>query len=161
MKVHVFSMAHNESHLLPYFVRHYRDRFPTCDITIFDNESTDNTASIGRDLGCEVIPIISGGLVDRILLSVKNESWKTSQADWVIVCDVDEFLQLHQVELERLDKDGETIVSTKGFDMVGEDGNPEHIKDSIQIIGTANLSALKEQPLKISIIFQEPINVLQ
>lgn len=127
MKVHVFSMAHNESHLLPYFVRHYRGCFPNCNITIFDNESTDDTASISRNLRCEVIPIQSGGLVDRILLDTKNECWKDSQADWVVVCDTDEFLQVNQAELERIDTCGVTILYTKGFDMVGSDGNPEKI----------------------------------
>jgi len=129
MKVHVFSMAHNESHLLPYFVRHYRSCFPDCDVTIFDNESTDDTASVSRNLGCEVIPIVSEGLVDRILLDTKNERWKNSQADWVVVCDTDEFLQINQAGLERLDNCGATILRTKGFDMVGADGNPEKITD--------------------------------
>jgi len=129
MKVHVFSMAHNESPMIRYFVRHYRRCFPDCDITIFDNESTDDTATISQELGCKVIPIASGGLVDQILLDTKNECWKKSNADWVVVCDTDEFLQLNQAELERLDHCGVTIVCTKGFDMIGTGGNPENIKD--------------------------------
>jgi len=129
MKVHVFTMAHNESYIIPYFVRHYRSCFPTCDITIFDNESTDKTASISHNLGCKVIPIYSGGYVDQLLLDIKNEQWKKSQAEWVVVCDTDEFLQIDQTELERLDTAGVTILRTQGFDMVGEDGNLEKISD--------------------------------
>lgn len=127
MKIHVFSMAHNESHLAPYFIRHYRNCFPGCDITIFDNDSTDDTATICKNLGCEVIPIFSDGYVDQLLSDMKNERWKSSQADWIIACDVDEFLQINQVELERLNDSGVTILRTQGFDMVGSDGNPDEI----------------------------------
>jgi glycosyltransferase involved in cell wall biosynthesis len=129
MKVHVFSMAHNESNMIRYFIRHYRRCFPDCDITIFDNESTDDTASISQELGCKVIPVISCGLVDQILLDTKNECWKQCNADWVVVCDTDEFLQINQVELENLDRCGVTVLYTKGFDMVGENENPEMVHD--------------------------------
>ncbi|MEM4380185.1 MAG: glycosyltransferase family 2 protein [Thermoplasmatales archaeon] len=129
MKVHVFSMANNEAYMIPYFVRHYRRCFPDCDITVFDNESTDDTALISQELGCKVIPVVSGGYVEEILLRTKNEGWKDSDADWVIVCDTDEFLQINQAELEKLDYAGVTIVRTQGFDMVGNSGNPEKITD--------------------------------
>jgi len=129
MKVHIFSMAHNESCVIPYFVHHYRNCFPNCDITIFDNESTDETASVSQNLGCKVISIYSDGYVDQLLTDTKNEQWKKSQADWVVVCDTDEFLQIDQPELERLDAVGVTILRTHGFDMVGEDGNIEKISD--------------------------------
>jgi len=122
-------MANNEAYMIPYFVRHYRNCFPNCEITIFDNESTDETAQVSQGLGCKVIPINSGGYVEQILLNTKNEQWKSSQADWVIVCDTDEFLQLNQAELERLDQSGVTIVRTRGFDMVGNNGNPDEITD--------------------------------
>lgn len=122
-------MAHNESHLVPYFIRHYRNCFPSCNITIFDNESTDDTATICKSLGCEVIPIFSDGYVDQLLSDMKNEQWKSSQADWVIVCDVDEFLQIDQAELESLNDSGVTILRTQAFDMVGSNGNPDEITD--------------------------------
>ncbi|MBW4470415.1 MAG: glycosyltransferase family 2 protein [Stenomitos rutilans HA7619-LM2] len=129
MKIHVLSMAHNEAHLLPYFISHYRNHFPDCEITIFDNESTDETASISQSFGCKVISVVSGGYVDQILSDTKNEQWKSSQADWVVVCDIDEFLQINQTELEKLNDSGVTILRTQGFDMVGKNGNLEEITD--------------------------------
>lgn len=92
MKFEVYAICYNEEILLPYFLRHYGQ---FCDrIVIYDNYSTDRSEEICRsDPKVEIIKYDSGGQVrDDIYLQIKNNCWKGSTADWVIVCDIDEFV---------------------------------------------------------------------
>lgn len=92
MKIFVFAICYNEEALLPYFLRHYSsfaDR-----IIVYDNYSTDRGPEI-----CKANPITtvekysSGGQIrDDIYLQIKNNCWKHADADWVIVCDIDELV---------------------------------------------------------------------
>jgi glycosyltransferase involved in cell wall biosynthesis len=53
--VTIFTVTYNEELLLPFFIRHYRERFPNCNIVVYDNESTDNTVKIAKENNCGVI----------------------------------------------------------------------------------------------------------
>ena len=117
IKVEIYSIAYNEKILLPYFVAHYRSRFPRCKITIYDNCSTDDTAQLASNLGCIVQTFNSGGrFSEDKLIEIKNNCWKGTDADWVIVCDIDELLD---ADLERLQEECGTILRTQGWDMIG------------------------------------------
>jgi len=60
-----------------------------------------------------------GVLSDDDYLTVKNNCWKKSKADWVIVCDADEILIApSRLTLEINANDGFTIYKTIGFDVV-------------------------------------------
>jgi len=92
MKIEVFAICYNEEIMLPYFLRHYSQ---FCDkITIYDNYSTDRTDEICQaNPKVEVIQYDSGNQIrDDIYLQIKNNCWKGSSADWVIVCDIDEIV---------------------------------------------------------------------
>jgi hypothetical protein len=117
IKVAIYSIAYNENLLLPYFVAHYRSRFPGCNITIYDNCSTDNTARLASNLGCIVKQYDScGRFCEDKQIEIKNNCWKGTDADWVIVCDIDEFLD---ADLAQLMEERCTILRTQGWDMVG------------------------------------------
>ena len=112
MTLDVFAICYNESVLLPYFVKHYQDM--GANITIYDNHSTDGSQDIIRAAGCNLIPYDSNGQIrDDIYLEIKNNCWKTSKADWVIVCDIDEFIVLPS------DVSKCTMVALTGYDIVG------------------------------------------
>lgn len=116
MYVDVYVIAFNEEFLLPHFIKHYRGLFTDCNITVFDNQSTDGTKQIALDNNCKIISFDTGGKIkDDNYLFIKNNCWKRSKADWVIVSDVDEFLDL-RIEL---DNKKFTIVNTHGYDIVG------------------------------------------
>ncbi len=62
---------------------------------MFDNYSSDNSVELAKSLGFEVRYFgKQGELNDQHYLDVKNNCWKESRgrADYVIVCDADEFL---------------------------------------------------------------------
>lgn len=107
----IYTITYNESYIMPYFVKWYRDRFPDCKIVVFDNESTDNTKEIAESLGCEVITYCTGNkLSDSTYLQIKNNVWKQAETDWVIVCDVDEFLD---ITMNRIEAANESISQSR------------------------------------------------
>jgi hypothetical protein len=114
MRIEVFAICYNEEIMLPYFLRHY-SRF--CEkITIFDNFSTDRSLEICRQNPLvEVHQYDSGNQIrDDIYLQIKNNYWKGSTADWVIVCDIDELLYGNDAF------DNFTVISPDWWEMVSD-----------------------------------------
>src|SRR5690606_32463251 len=90
MKIHAYILTWNESDIIGLVIKHYQ-KF--CDkITIMDNHSSDGTDKIAKSMGCEVRKFGTRYFDDAENMKVKNECWKGSDADWVIVCDADEVL---------------------------------------------------------------------
>lgn len=122
MTIHLYAVCWNEEKMLPHFLKHYA---AICDqIFVYDNYSSDNSAEI-----CKSHPKVSlrqydsgGQIRDDIYLLIKNEVWKRSRgvADWVIVCDVDEFLYTPDLmsTLKQLTENGTTLVRSVGYNMV-------------------------------------------
>lgn len=120
----IHTMAFNEGILLQFMIDHYRSRFSGCNIVVYDNESTDNTAEIALKNNCEVYPHITHGLVDDLKLrELKNNCWKTARTDWVLVCDVDELLDINTAQLEQEQNIGTTIIRSEGYNMVNMEDN--------------------------------------
>ena len=125
---HIFILCYNESVLLPHTVAHYRRHIPYANITIFDNESTDGSQDIARQLGCNVVSWSSQNMInDYLYTNIKNNCWKQANS-WVIMVDMDEWLCVTGQELEHETQNGATILQTKGMDMIGESKN-DHLTD--------------------------------
>lgn len=109
--VDVFAVCWNEEKILPFFLEHYSFARK---ITLYDNHSTDKTVEIARTYkNVEVVTYDSGDECrDDIYLKIKNNCWKWSNADWVIVCDVDEFFT------GNLDAVSATIVVPEGYNLI-------------------------------------------
>ena len=118
MTIDVFSLCYNEEIILPYFLKHYK-KFVR-NITIYDNMSTDNSVNIMNEYGVNVIPYdTQGKLEESAFLSIKNNSWKGSDADWVIVCDTDELIY-HENIIEVLTNTHANHIVTDGYEMMSE-----------------------------------------
>jgi glycosyltransferase involved in cell wall biosynthesis len=122
MKVHIFLLCYNEERILPYTLQHYKKNFPNAIITIFDNYSTDRSAAIAEEQGCRVVKYDSNEQQnEELLIWVRSHLWKDfMEKGWVIMCDMDEWLSMTDAQLEEEDAKGTTIVTTQGFNMVGE-----------------------------------------
>lgn len=119
LKVTIFLPCYNEAHLIPHTVSHYRRMIPSCDFVVFDNGSSDESRSVARKLGCEVSDFDTNGIIDEFKLrDLKNNCWRGSNDDWVVVCDMDEWLCADEDALIREDKAGNTMLRTIGFDIV-------------------------------------------
>jgi glycosyltransferase involved in cell wall biosynthesis len=119
MKIHLFAMCWNEAGLLPYFLRHYA---PLCErIVIYDDGSDDGSQDIiRRHPQCELRDCSGGAFTQDKLLGIRK-TWKESKgiADWVICCDIDEFLW-HPDIPSYLNRCGVTVPKVQGFQMVAD-----------------------------------------
>lgn len=122
--IHIFILCYNESVLLPQTIKHYKTMLPNSIITIYDNESTDNSVKIAKDLGCKVISWSSGKKIDDFkYLKIKNNCWKHIKEGWVIVCDIDEWLCVTERDLLEEESNGTTILSIEGYNITGKSKN--------------------------------------
>lgn len=127
MNLTLYTITYNEEVILPYFIKWYRDRFPNCKIVVYDNESTDGTKNICLNTpNLQYIPYHTGNkLSDSTYLKIKNNAWKHADTDWVIVCDVDEFLDVNESNLN----DNQSIYKAKGYNMF----NLDNLEDITEI----------------------------
>lgn len=123
MVIEAHIIAWNESETIHLTIKHYQ-KFCS-KIIIYDNFSDDNTREIAEAMGCEVKLFgVKGVLSDVEYTKLKNNCWKGSTADWVIVCDADEILfpieNLHQ-RFARTRFEEHTIIKTFGWNVFSMD----------------------------------------
>jgi len=121
MDINIFLLCFNESFLLPHTVNHYKKYLPNCKITVYDNESTDNSVEIAKKLGCNVFSFSSNNIHDEDLqIKLRNSVWKNCNSGWIIMADMDEFVCITENELMKEMELGTTILQLKGYDIIGE-----------------------------------------
>lgn len=123
--IEAFILCWNEERMIANTINHY-SKF--CDkITIIDNCSTDDTLEIIKHLNTKKGYNLSvkqfeseNQIRDDKYLYLKNNIWKNSTADWVIVCDMDEILYHPNIieQLTTAKKNGVGIIQTEGYNMV-------------------------------------------
>jgi len=121
MNINIFLLCHNESVLLPHTITHYKQNIPNCIITVLDNDSTDNSVTIAKLLGCNVQTFSTNNMLDEFKqTNIKNNCWKHIKNGWIIIADMDEFLCITEEELYQELKNQTTILSIQGLEMMGE-----------------------------------------
>jgi hypothetical protein len=121
MNINVFLLCYNESALLPHTIKHYQTYLPSCHITIYDNESTDDSVAIATNAGCSIVSWQSNQQIDDFKYrDIKNHAWKSVSDGWIIMADMDEFLCVREDELWKEFQAGTTILQVKGYEMMGE-----------------------------------------
>lgn len=129
--IHYYAVCWNEEKILPFMFDHYK---PFVDhFTLYDNHSTDNSLNIIYSRSnTTVIEFDSDGFCDNIHNNIKNSCWKKSRghADYVIVCDMDEFIHHSDIEkkLSELKHKRISVVKPTGYDMYC-DTYPTHLSD--------------------------------
>lgn len=121
--VHYYAVCWNEEKMLPFMFYHYDSIVNS--FFIFDNGSIDTSKEIiNRHPKAELIPFQSDGFDDVVHMKIKNECWKKSRgkADYVIVCDIDEFFYVSQPMyfFQQLRGQNVSIPRSLGYDMVAE-----------------------------------------
>lgn len=111
MTIEAFIITWNREDIIHLTINHYK---AFCSkIVIFDNFSTDRTREIAEATGCEVKLFGKAGILDDgEYVKVKNNCWKGSKADWVIVCDDDEILTGYEDLSTEF-----TAAKTQGYEM--------------------------------------------
>lgn len=131
--VHYYALCWNEEKILP-FVLDYYGRYVDS-FTIYDNHSTDSSREIISSYpNTQIIEFGEDDFNDSIHISIKNNCWKRSRgkADFVVVCDMDEFIYSPDIKacLEQLKASKITIVQPEGYDMYSDE-YPSYSKDHL------------------------------
>ena len=125
MIVHLHASCWNEERMLPFFFRYYDsivDHY-----YIHDNQSSDRSLEIlSEHPRVTIFPLVlEGDSVCQAAFEQVNSFWHCSRgkADWVAVCNVDEFFWhpagLHWY-LRACKKEGITYLPSKGYEMVSD-----------------------------------------
>ncbi len=135
--VDLFTFCYNEEVMMPYFLKHYA---AFCEnIYIYDNYSNDNSVKIASEFPNTHIRCFdtNNEIRDDILLELKNNCWKDSNADLIIVCDIDEFLYHKNMIrfLKRFKSVGYSIARPCAYDMFNSEvpTTEGHIYDEVKI----------------------------
>ena len=122
MKIETHILAYNEEEIFIYAVRHYAtfaDR-----IILHDLGSTDGTLAIAAQFGIEVRRWDSKNQVNDLLnKKIKDEAWRGTDADWVIMADTDELIYFPKGAADSFNSyaaQGLPIVKPQGFEMFSE-----------------------------------------
>lgn len=115
----VYTVTWNEEMFLEDFIKFYKNR-TDCQITIWDNYSTDRTVEIAKDYGCKVESFFTDDQMDeKTLINIRNTCWLDSSAKFRIVCDADEFVDVNQSMLENAIKEHWDYCICEGYEMFG------------------------------------------
>jgi hypothetical protein len=120
--ISIYSPAWNESFLLGHYYRFYRQRFPDASFTIIDNESDDYTAPIATSLGMDIKVFKTDNQYDEYTqMAVRTMCYKHIAKGWVLICDIDEWIDITQDQLWDEIEQGTTVIRTQGYDMCNVD----------------------------------------
>ena len=126
--VTIYNISFNEEIILQKFIDHYKYQFPNCEIVIYDNQSTDKTKEIALKNGCKILEYNSNNEIrDDLYLEIKNNCWKDSNTDWVLIVDTDEFIYINEQQLKNEESLGKTIISFEGWNLITMSDNPDII----------------------------------
>lgn len=117
MRIETYILCNNEEIMLPYLMRHYSQ---FSDVIILESRSTDNTVQMAHKLGAEVWTYDwPDELNDELITDVKNNCWRESKADWIMIVDADEFIY-HQDITKDLSESRYTVIRPRFFDMYSD-----------------------------------------
>ena len=120
----IYTIAYNEEVFFQFMIDHYRERFPNCNIVLFDNMSTDNTQKIATQNHCKIITFDTNNKMnDFNHIEIKNNCWKSSETDWVFVCDMDVLLDINEDQLKYEESIGTTLIKSEGYNMLNMEDN--------------------------------------
>ena len=122
MEITILLVAHNEEVMLPHTYNYYKKRFPDAKFVLcITDKTTDNTINIAQKLGFSIKTFRQRQnfkWFEYDLLYPKNHYWKPYKG-WIIMADMDEWLDMDEKMLKEEDELGTTLISTKGMQMLG------------------------------------------
>ena len=118
--VEIFAVIRDEEKFLEFFYNFYKRRLTNVSFSLLDMGSVDQTLEIAKRLGINVDSQFEEHFSDSTNMQYKNECWKNSKADYVIIQDLDELLDIDD---DFLMTHRFSAIQAEAWDMIGE-GQP-------------------------------------
>jgi hypothetical protein len=122
MNIIVHTLCYNEERLLPFFLDHYS--VFASKIVVWDNYSSDRSIDIAHQHKRTKVEVnrfsTDNEFREDINVYIKNNCWKQDRADWVVVCDVDEFLYAANLRAFLQGRRHVHVFKPRGYNMVSE-----------------------------------------
>ena len=131
LPIFIHILCHNEEDMIPLTVAHYRRYLPTATITIWDNESSDQSVSIARRLGCHIRTWKSNHdqIDDNKYVRIKGDVVQEHEWGWVFSIDMDEWACITEDDLANEVAIRNThAIQFVGVQMAGDSNHPQ-LKD--------------------------------
>lgn len=136
LKIELYTVGWNEEFQLPFAIEYWK-RFISDEtdfkVIYYDNMSTDKSLEILSQYDwIEVRQFDSKNEMNEDFQTIiRNNCWKGSDADWVMMVDVDEVFYCNDIisELKKFKKQGAAVIACKWYALCGE-SVPEH-KDGV------------------------------
>ncbi|WP_230470608.1 glycosyltransferase family 2 protein [Flavobacterium cheongpyeongense] len=121
--VELYLLCFNEEKMIRHTLNYY-SKFCS-KITIIDNQSTDDSMRLASTYKNVVFKSLDSGneFVEDKLTASKNNCWKGSTADYVIVCDMDEFLYDENLQEKLVQAKQQNIIlpAVMGYNMMSHE----------------------------------------
>lgn len=127
MKIDIYTLCKNEIKLAPFYIDYWNALSNDVNIYVYDGLSTDGTRQLFQKYdNIHIIDFEPDALDDQQHALLKNNCWKKSDADFVMVCDFDETIFSYDVdtlhnELEKMKKGGYTILAPLSFNLIPDE----------------------------------------
>lgn len=148
--MNIYSITWNDELMLPQWYKWYKNKFPNAFFTIYDNMSTDKTLEIAKELNIRIITYNTNEQHSETeILKIKNNCWKLG-ADWCIISDLDEWLDIDESFLDYEHKKGTTIIKTIGWNMCNKDDikDLQKIKTGVRSVNYDKLICFRTSKIK-------------
>ncbi len=123
--IYLFACCYNEVRMLHFFLEYYSKHVGVTKFFIYDGGSSDGSVELMKKYDVQILEERHETLDDRLLMNFRNHYYKNyrESCDWVIVCDVDEFLYHPNIKsrLRELSAEGVTLPRVDGYNMISLD----------------------------------------
>ena len=118
MKVQLITFCWDEMAIIPWAVEAWKAFADK--VTVYDNGSDDGSVEYLQQHGIEVIQYGGNHLDNDMLMNYKNNAWKVTDADIMVVCDMDEIITGHDVRgsMERMLRCGGTLCAPVWYNLL-------------------------------------------
>lgn len=159
--VEAFIICWNEEEIIRHTLNHYSKFCKK--ITLIDNYSADRTVEIAKDVFPEINVLqfdTNNEIRDDILTEVKNNCWKNSDSDYVIVCDSDELLYTRNIteQLSELKANNVALPIVIGYNMGAKEFPSDYQKPIYEQIVYGSRSTLYDKQIIFSPQMVKDIN---
>ena len=132
LKIELYTCTYNEEQQLLFAIEYWKRLITDkseLKVTVFDNYSTDGTLDILRQYPWITVKSFQSNneMDENLLTFIRNNCWKGSKADWVMMVDLDEVFYSPNIvdELIALKEKGAAVVACQWYALVGTE-MPEH-----------------------------------